>query len=420
MDTLFSYFIHLLYVYLNIRIIRIFLTKKERNPLSVLPFYGILASASWLSHSMIQNRKIFMILFFFLLFLFTMHQFETTAVKCLSVISISIGLTGITQGVVWYLHRYSDLLPRNEIYCPFLPCVLTLALILIWEHIFDYERSETPRTVYNFQIIFIALSSIALCGILISVTMISPVTLCICVSVIYLINILTLLMYSRLSMMQQREVENKTLEQRVIMYQNQFQIMQQSQEDLRSLRHDLKNHLLLVQTYLESNKIESAIQYIKDITQTHNTMNTYIHSGNEETDCVLNYLLELAHQMNCEIHTSIKIPSETFMSALDLNILISNLLTNAIEATTQCDHKYLNIAMKFDRNILYISIYNTFQGTLCRQNNYFQTTKKDQKIHGYGFKNIHSIIEKYHGESSFRTENGVFKADIILYLDHSV
>lgn len=420
MDTLFSYFIHLLYVYLNIRIIRIYLTEKERHPIFSISFYCILASVSWLSHSMIQHQTIITIIFLFLLFLFTMYHFETTAIKCLSIIIISIGLTGITQYVVWYLHRYSDLFPGDERYCPFLPFVLTLALILIWEHIFDYERSETIPTIYNFQIIFIALGSIALCGILISVTMISPVTLCICVSVIYLINILTLLMYARLSMMQQREIENKTLQQQVIMYQNQFQIMQQSQEDLRSLRHDLKNHLLLIQTYLEFNKIESAIQYIKDITQTHNTMNTYVYSGNEETDCVLNYLLDLAQQMDCEIHASIKIPSDTFMSTLDLNILISNLLTNAIEATTQCDHKYLNIAIKYDRSILYISIYNTYQGTLCRHNNYFQTTKKDRNSHGYGFKNIHAVIEKYHGDSSFRTENGIFKADIILYLDNSV
>lgn len=420
MNTLFSYLIHLLYVYLNIRIIRIFLTEKERHPISSISFYCILASVSWLSHFRIQNQKIITIIFLFLLFLFTMYHFETTAIKCLSVISISIGLTSITQGVVWYLHRYSDLRPGDETYFPFLPCVLTLALILIWEHIFDYERSDTAHKIYNFQVIFIVLSSIALCGILISVTVISPVMLCICVFVIYLINILTLLMYSQLNIMQQREIENKTLEHRVIMYQNQFQVMQQSQEDLRSLRHDLKNHLLLVQTYLESNKIESAIQYIKDITQTHSTMKTYVHSGNEETDCVLNYLLDLAQQMECEIHTSIKIPSETFMSTLDLNILISNLLTNAIEATSPCDHKYLNIAMKYDRCILYISIYNTYQGTLCRQNNYFRTTKKDWISHGYGFKNIHAVIEKYHGDSSFRTENNIFKADIILYLDDSV
>lgn len=420
MNTLFSYFIHLLYVYLNIRIIKIYLKEKRRHPISSICFYCILASVSWIFHLMIQNRLIISIVFFFLLFLFTMYHFETTAIKCLSIISISIGLTGITQGVVWYLHRYSNLLPGDETYCPFLPCILTLALIFIWEHIFDYERSDTTHTIYNFQIIFIALSSIALCGILISVTMISPVTLCICVFVIYLINILTLLMYSRLSAMQQREIESKTLEQRVIMYQNQFQIMQQSQEDLRSLRHDLKNHLLLVQKYLESNKIESAIQYIKGITHAHNSINTYVYSGNEDTDCVLNYLLDLAQQMNCEIHTSIKIPSETFMSTLDLNILISNLLTNAIEATTQCDHKYLNISMKYDRNILYISIYNTYQGTLCRKNNYFQTTKKDHNSHGYGFKNIHAVIEKYHGTSHFRTENNMFKADLILYLDDTV
>ena len=105
------------------------------------------------------------------------------------------------------------------------------------------------------------------------------------------------------------------------------------------------------------------------------------------------------------------------MPALDLNILISNLLTNAMEALTSCEQKYLNITMKYDRNILYISVYNTYQGTLCQQGNYFLTTKQDQHLHGYGFKNIHAIIEKYHGSSSFRTEEDIFKADIILYIN---
>lgn len=227
---------------------------------------------------------------------------------------------------------------------------------------------------------------------------------------------MSLIMYSKLSAMQQKELDHKALEQRVLMYQNQFQIMQQSQKELRSLRHDLKNHLLLVEKYLETDQADIAIQYIQDLTQTHLTTDNSVNTGNHEIDCVFNYLLGLAKQMGCEIQTSIKIPSQPFIPALDLNILISNLLTNAIEAMNNCDKKYLNVTVKYNRNILYISIHNTYQGKLRRQNNNFLTTKKEQKLHGYGFKNIHAIIEKYHGNSSFRTENNIFKADIILYM----
>ena len=120
--------------------------------------------------------------------------------------------------------------------------------------------------------------------------------------------------------------------------------------------------------------------------------------------------------MGCEMQTSIKIPSQAFMPTLDLNILISNLLTNAIEAMSICHKKYLSVIVKYNRNILYISVHNTYQGKLRKQNNYFLTTKKEQQLHGYGFKNIHAIIEKYHGTSNFCTENNIFKADIILYI----
>lgn len=417
MNEVVSYVINLLYVYLNLRIIKIFLIEKAQHPLRSFFLSLIIASVNWIFDSALHDPKSVTLLLFLMLYPYTLYHFETTLLKGLSVISVAVGLPSVTKGIIWYLGRYSDILAKNRIYCSLIPCLLTLALIMIWEHFISSGKRDTGQTIYHFQIIFISLSSIALCGILISVTILSPLMLSCCLLSIYLINILSLLMYSRLNVLHQQELETRTLEQRVMMYQNQFQIMQKSQNELRSLRHDLKNHLLLIEKYLESNNANSAIQYIQDITRTHNSLYTYINTGNNETDCVFNYLLDMAKQLDCEIQTSVKIPAEPFMPALDLNILISNLLTNAMEALTSCEQKLLNITMKYDRNILYISVYNTYQGTLCQQGNYFLTTKQDQHLHGYGFKNIHAIIEKYHGSSSFRTEEDIFKADIILYIN---
>lgn len=420
MNILLSVSIYTVSMYLNVRIIRMFLLEREQRFRSSVPIYFILGAVNWISHLIIQKQFVVTILLFCLLFLYTAYYFETGALKSIAAISIAIGLTGTTSDIIRYLIRYSNFHAKEEGYYSFLPCILTLALIVIWEYICEWKSSDSVPAIYNIQVIFIAFSSIVLCGILISAAKISPATLCFCLFTIYFINILTLLIYSRLHTVQRNILETKTLEQRITMYQNQFQIMHQSQDELGSLQHDLKNHLLLIQKYLESNKVDSAIQYIREITHTHNSMYSYVHTGNEEINCVLNYLLDLARQMNCKIHTSIKIPSESFISTLDLNILISNLLTNAIEAMNHCDQRYLSITMKYNRNILYISVYNTYQGTLCKRNHRFQTTKQDQDSHGYGFNNIYAVIEKYHGNSSFRTENNIFKADVILYLDSSV
>lgn len=416
MYGLYSYAINLLYVYLNIRIIRIFLNKKERHSIPFLLLYMIICSVTWIADFMFHSQTATTSILFMLLNFYSFYFFEADILHRMAVIAVSIGLTNVTQGIVLYFCRYSDLIFQDQLYCSCIPPILALALIMIWEHFLSFQQSNSTQTIYHFQILLICLSSISLCGILLSVTVISPVMLCVCLFVIYLINIMSLIMYTKLSAMQQKELDHKALEQRVLIYQNQFQIMQQSQNEVRSLRHDLKNHLLLVGKYLETDQTNAAIQYIQDLTQTHLTTDTYVNTGNHEIDCVFNYLLGSAKQIGCEIQTSIKIPSQAFMPTLDLNILISNLLTNAIEAMNNCEKKYLSVAVKYDRNILYISIHNTYQGKLRKQNNHFLTTKKEQKLHGYGFKNIHSIIEKYSGSSSFRAENNIFKADIILCL----
>ena len=416
MYGLYSYAINLLYVYLNIRIIRIFLKKKERHSIPFLLSYMMICSVTWTTDSLFHSQTATLFILFMLLYFYSLYFFEADILHRMAVIAVSIGLTNVTQGIILYFCRHSDLIFQDQLYCSCIPPIPTLALIMIWEHFLSFRQSNSTQTIHHFQILFICLSSISLCGILLSVTIISPVMLCICLFVIYLINIMSLILYSKLSTMQEKELDHKALEQRILMYQNQFQIMQQSQNEIRSLRHDLKNHLLLVGKYLETDQADAAIQYIQDLTQTHLSTDTYVNTGNHEIDCVFNYLLRSAKQIGCEIQISIKIPSQTFMPTLDLNILISNLLTNAIEALNHCDKKHLSVIVKYDRNILYISIHNTYQGKLRKQNNDFLTTKKEQKLHGYGFKNIHSIIEKYSGSSSFRTENNIFKADIILYL----
>lgn len=415
-DVMFSYTVNLFSIYLNIRILKIFLPEKNHNSIVSFVFYLAICTINWLTFALLQIPNLTTILLFLLLLSLTYYQFRASFFKKLVAISISIGLSSVAEGIVWHLSNYTQLLPFNDAFCTILPCFLNLGLLLILENMLQFNKSNRTPMIYNIQIIFIAISSIALCDILISNKNLSPMMLSAGFCIICLINIFSLVMYDQLNNMVQQQIENKALEQRILMYQNQFKVIQTSQTNMRSLRHDLHSHLILIEKYIRLNHLDVAIQYIESITQVYKNQKEYVSTGNEEVDCVLNYLLEHAKQIGSEIQTTVEVPKETFMPALDLNILISNLLTNAIEAIQKSNEKHLNVSIKYDRNILYISIYNTFQGKLYKTNRFYATTKKNKALHGYGFKNIQSIIEKYDGDSSFRTENNIFKADIILYL----
>ena len=44
------------------------------------------------------------------------------------------------------------------------------------------------------------------------------------------------------------------------------------------------------------------------------------------------------------------------------------------------------------------------------------TSKAASQEHGIGLNNVKQIVEKYHGEMHFETEDDLFRAEILLYL----
>ena len=48
------------------------------------------------------------------------------------------------------------------------------------------------------------------------------------------------------------------------------------------------------------------------------------------------------------------------------------------------------------------------------ENGELETTKKDNKNHGYGLKNIESVVQKYGGELIFNVRDGMFCLSVII------
>ena len=235
--------------------------------------------------------------------------------------------------------------------------------------------------------------------------------------IILIINITTLFQYDKLNEVYKRTLEQKNMEQRLTMYENQFEVIKKSQKNLRSLRHDLRNHLALLDNYINKRDFENASSYLNQIEANLTSSKEFCHTKNIEIDSILNYLLNQAEQLHCEICTKIDVPRQRFMSDFDLNILLSNLLENALEALEKVEERILKIYIKYDKNILYISVYNSFDGKAKQKDGLFQTLKPDKELHGYGLMNIQKTVEKYNGKSMFQIDENLFKTDIILYTD---
>lgn len=215
------------------------------------------------------------------------------------------------------------------------------------------------------------------------------------------------------------EQERESLEQEIRMYEKQFEIIRQSQKNIRSLKHDMKHHVKMLSDLVASNDNNAALLYLTNMVSFMENEKEYVNSGNERIDSILNYMI--GKSMAAKVNTSwkIQIPEHLDISIFDINVILSNLLENALNALAKVSDPFLDILMKYDRGILCIDIQNNCTGqviTESKANLLFEPIGD----HGYGLRNVRRIVEKYHGELITDNINGIFSARVLLFLNDTI
>lgn len=90
----------------------------------------------------------------------------------------------------------------------------------------------------------------------------------------------------------------------------------------------------------------------------------YVDSGNKEIDSTLNYLLQKADKILDNTKISIVLPENLSVHTFSINVILGNLLDNAIEAAQNSKEKYLGIDIRTKRGLLFITIENSYDGSI--------------------------------------------------------
>ncbi len=210
--------------------------------------------------------------------------------------------------------------------------------------------------------------------------------------------------------------DNDIYKQQTYAYQNQLEVIMESQNRVRSLRHDMKNHILALQVLVQRKEIEETNKYLDSMKNFMTNPEEYVKTGNDTVDSLLNYKIQKANEALNVVETKISIPEQLHLRSFDLNVLLGNLLDNAIDASMQTEDKKLKVTIKLDKGILFLNICNSCQKIAGGKSDFLETTKEDKVNHGIGLKNVRRIVEKYHGDIAFLYENDSMETDVMLYV----
>ena len=213
------------------------------------------------------------------------------------------------------------------------------------------------------------------------------------------------------------EVQNKLLEADKKM----LIISEQAIEEMRSIRHDMKNQNKVMEIMLEEGRYDDLKEYFRSMKKsyTSSTFSGFINCGNQLVNSIVNMEILKANSYGITLVSKINIPAVLPFEPSDLCRVLVNLLDNAIEGILRTDGRDYLVDLKIGKRMdyLYISVQNEIREDADRESLLRMNTIKDDAVnHGYGHKIVKRIVEKYNGYVHYTIVENEFVAEVMLEL----
>lgn len=194
-----------------------------------------------------------------------------------------------------------------------------------------------------------------------------------------------------------------------------YEYLKQRERETKKFRHDLKNHMYLLNNIYTQGNLEEFHAYMEQINQKIGSFGNPISVNNEIADAIFNKFYYEGKEQGILLHIQGHFPAECSIQAYDLCTILSNLLSNAMHAQTECEGGTVDVSIRYTDREITIKIENHYLQEPLQTEGIFQTRKPDKENHGFGLENVRECVEKNHGQIVIETGNNRFEVMLSLH-----
>ncbi len=190
--------------------------------------------------------------------------------------------------------------------------------------------------------------------------------------------------------------------------------LEDKEESLRILRHDMRHHLSTLSGLLHNKELLQAQEYVSQLD--HNLVQTKQESfcANPVINAVISYYAAIAQRERIQFLIRIQISGNLPVDDMNIGAILSNALENAYNACMKqpVDVKRF-IELKFiqHKKQFVLDVSNSFYGDVV-----FDLSGRpvsQRKDHGIGSQSIFAFVHKYNSTIDYSAKNGVFNLRIM-------
>lgn len=219
-----------------------------------------------------------------------------------------------------------------------------------------------------------------------------------------------LMMATSLNRNARLQQENKLLS----MQQQRYENLKAAIEEARQARHDMRHHLNRLSALAETGDMERLKAYLAQAGSRIPGLDMRF-CENRAADSVLGYYCALAKREDIPFCAQADLPQILPVDEIDMCLVLSNLLENALEAslrTASARRQIRLTAYLHGERLLLIEVQNAFDGEITEKDGIFRSSKRNGN--GIGIQSVRHIAEKTGGASTFTCQEGMFRAKVML------
>lgn len=209
------------------------------------------------------------------------------------------------------------------------------------------------------------------------------------------------------------KIDLEVLKQTERINKENYQILSESEDQIRILRHDMKNHLGVIMNYAQRGSYQELIDYIGSIQKEITDNGEAVYTKNPLLDAVINVKGKIAKKNDIRFIVKMNISEDVLIKPIDLCTILGNALDNAIESSKTTEDKFIVVSILSDKDKFILNIKNSADGIITK-NGSLMTTKQDKQNHGLGIKSMKKTLKKYNGYIDYYFKEGVFTIEIIM------
>ena len=293
----------------------------------------------------------------------------------------------------------------------FLGVLFQIIYVLIILYIIKQFKQHTPKatTFILFLIVILAYCIIDLIvtfanttylipALILSVLLIGAIAGC-----LYLFNDQLRVQRERMQLAHLEEMQQDQLKHYSALYEANRQVAIQ--------RHDLKNILLNVRSYIEVGEIEKLDKYVANF-QEKLQPSSMIDNGMPFIDAVLSAKMAEHTEIPFELHIA---PLQLeHLTQPQIAFILAAALDNAIEACAQSAKPFITVRLNQQGNMVSLVVVNAADQPIKAIGDTLLTTKADAASHGYGVKSMKQAAEQAHGMLTWKYEQQTFTLSVLL------